>query len=185
MKKSTTPQKTENQPTKGNDSNYKTGVIVGLSILGVFAAYKIFSGVNNAIDSVLDPDISDTVSGTGGSTENATITNAQAANYAQQLLDAMNEGRDSWFLSGTDEEAILSVFNKLKTSGDFVKVFNAFGLKDYDGYESPPTDGVWNWTTVYQERNLVYWLSSELEPGDGRVYNVVKSRVEGAGFAFK
>lgn len=161
--------------------NPKTTLYVVLGAVVLYTGYRVFSAINKATDTTVD----DTVNGTGGSTAGATITDQQAINYAQQLLDAMNWGRDTWILSGTDDDAILAIFQKLKNGADFNKIYKAFGEKDYDGYESPPDGGIWNWTTQYTKRNLVYWLKSELEDSKGdEVYNVVKARVESAGFIF-
>lgn len=163
--------------------------IVGVS-LGVFLAYRLISSATNKIDTVFDgsvlddivngPVLDDIVNGTGGTTNNATISNQQAINYAQQLLDAMNVKQP---LYGTDEETIEKVFDKLQTADDFIKVYNAFGTKDYNGHNSPPS-GVWAYLDSYEKRNLVYWLKSELSQSDGSVYTKVKERIEGAGFTF-
>lgn len=154
--------------------------VVGVS-LGVFLAYRLFSSATKKIDTVFDgPVLDDIVNGTGGTTSNATISNQQAINYAQQLLDAMN-AKEPFY--GTDEETIEKVFDKLQTPDDFIKVYNAFGTKDYNGNNSPPS-GVWAYLDSYEKRNLVYWLKSELSPSDGSVYTKVKQRIESAGFAF-
>lgn len=150
--------------------------------VAVYSIYKIVSSTTSAVDGIFNPDIDNEVIGTGGSTAGATITNQTATNYAQQLLDAMNYN-PCWICYGTDEDKILEVFQKLKNSADFIKVYNAFGRKDYNGYNSPP-DGVLANLDSYEPRNLVYWLKAELSKGDGEVYDIVKERVELAGFTF-
>lgn len=150
--------------------------------VAVYSIYKIVSNTTSAVDDIFNPDIDNEVEGTGGSTQGASISNQQATNYAQQLLDAMNYN-PCWICYGTDEEKILAVFQRLKNTGDFIKVYNAFGKKDYNGYNSPP-DGILANLDSYEPRNLVYWLKSELEPKDGDVYDIVKERVELAGFTF-
>ena len=84
---------------------------------------------------------------------------------------------------GTDEASIEKVFDKLENADDFNKVYNAFGTKDYNGNNSPPS-GVWAYLDSYEKRDLVYWLKSELSPSDGLVYTKVKQRVESADFTF-
>lgn len=152
-------------------------VVGGIALFGIYKAVK-------RIQDTFDPDLNDTVEGTGCSMVGATITDQQAINFASQLLDAMNVGRGSLFMSGTDEKTISQVFDKLKTPADFCKIFAVFGLKEYDGYESPPDNFIAN-ITVYEKRDLVYWLKSEINSfWDGSLYKKVKKVVEQAGFAF-
>lgn len=157
--------------------NPKTVLYVLLGIGVVYAGYKIVSAISNPGDQNLDLQ----VGGTGGTTSNATVTNQLAKNYAQQLLDAMNA---KYPVYGTDNDTIEAVFDKLKNGDDFIKVYNAFGTKDYNGYNSPP-EGAWSWLDSYEKRNLVYWLKSELSSTFERtLYNKVKLRLESAGFTF-
>ncbi|PSG90877.1 hypothetical protein [Aurantibacter aestuarii] len=157
-------------------SNPNTYKVAGALLL-VYLGYKV---VNKVADKVAGEEIDDEVNGTGGSTNGATISQQQANNYAQQLLDAFNSKEP---LYGTDEEAVLNVFKKLVNTADFIRVYNAFGTKDYNGNNSPPT-GAWSWFDSYEKRNLVYWLKSELSPSDGEVYQVVKAIVNQSGFSF-
>jgi hypothetical protein len=161
----------------------KTGYVLG-AVLGVYLLYKVVTKTTDKIDTLLDgdPNIDDTIGNTGqGNTNNATITNAQAVNFAQQLLDAMNY---MFPFYGTDEATIEAVFNKLQNSADFLKVYHAFGEKDYNGNNSPPT-GFWSNLDSYKKQNLVYWLKSELNSVlDREIYNKVKNIVELAGFTF-
>lgn len=157
---------------------------------GLYLVYKLFTGASNVVDSVFngDPNIDDNVTGTGGGLDytKLTITEFQAINLAQQLLDAMNAKQP---LYGTDEIAIEQVFDRLKNEHDFLLVYQMFGEKDYNGNNSPPT-GVWSNIDSYKKQNLVYWLKNELELSwlsnstDKRVYNKVKNLVTKAGFAF-
>jgi len=151
---------------------------VALGCVLLYGGYKVVKSITNKITG---DDIDDNVGGTGGDYPKATITNTQANNYAQQLLDACN----SMFpMYGTDDELILSVFKKFKHPDDFIKVFHAFGLKDYNGYNSPPT-GIFSALDSYEKRNLVHWLKSELDDSQGEpVYTLVKSVIESAGFAY-
>lgn len=166
-------------------SNPKTAVYVVGGILAIVTVVGLLKSLKKATG---NDTIDDSVGGTGGSSSNtgtATISNSQAINYAQQLLDAMNEGRDTYFASGTDEDTIEAVFDKLKSGADFLKVYHAFGKKDYDGYESPPDGGVWQALETYYPRDLVFWLKSEISSfWEPTLYNKVKLRVESAGFVF-
>lgn len=168
------------QSLAGNPNTYK--VIAGG--IAVYLLYTLVSSVGKKIkDTVSGDNIDDSVGGTGGSTVGSVITPQQATNYAQQLLDAMNENRDSWFFGGTDEETIKNVFMQISNSADFILIYNAFGNKDYNGYNSPLD----SWLTPldsFEPRNLVYWLKSELSQSDGEVYNLVSQVVNNAGFTF-
>lgn len=112
--------------------------------------------------------------------QKTTITPTQAQQFAQQLLDACN---DAYPMYGTDEETIYKVFLKLQNGEDFKQVYEAFGFKNYNGYNSPPV-GIFRHIDNYEPRDLVYWLKSELSPSDGKVYELVKKRVESAGWSF-
>lgn len=112
--------------------------------------------------------------------QNLTITEQQAKNFAQQLLDAMDYAAPVY---GTDEDTIASVLKKIKTKDDFLLIFKAFGLKEYNGNGLPPT-GWARHIDNYEPRNLVYWLKAELSPRDGEAYTLAKKFSEMAGFAF-
>lgn len=166
----------------------KTAYVVG-SLVGLYLLFKVVTKASNKVEQILDgdPNIKNTVSGTGyGSTNKATITNSEATNFASQLLDAMNVKEPIY---GTDEETIEKVFDRIKNADDFLKVYNAFGLQDYNGNNSPPT-GFWSNLDSYKKQDLVYWLKSELSNGlfssatEKRAYNKVKPIVELAGFVF-
>ena len=157
-------------------------VLGGLAV--VYVGYKVVSNLGNVTDSLGDvfsgdKDIDNNVDGTGGSTTNATITNQEAINYAQQLLDAFNAKRP---LAGTDVEAVSLVFDKLKNGADFIKVYNAFGTKDYNGFHSPIT-GFWSWIDSYDKENLIVWIKSEISDSSA-LYQKIKKIVEQAGFVF-
>lgn len=113
-------------------------------------------------------------------TQKATIDTTQAGQFAQQLLDACNEAYPFY---GTDEETIQKIFERLQNGEDFKLVYKAFGMKNYNGYNSPPV-GFFRHIDNYEPRDLVYWLKSELSPSDGEVYRIVKQRIESAGWRF-
>ncbi|SEA12950.1 hypothetical protein [Bizionia paragorgiae] len=167
-------KKTQNTIT---ENPIQTVKVVGV-IVGAYFIYKLVKTINKRID---ETKIDNEVDGTGGNTNTATISNQLATNYAQQLLDAFN-AKEPFY--GTDEEMIKSVFNKLKNGADFLKVYYAFGNKDYNGHNSPP-EGFWQYLDSYEKRNLIYWLKSEVDPKkDAELYTIIKNRIESAGFAF-
>lgn len=158
--------------------NPKTALYVAGGAIAIYVGYKIFKSINDTFNG---NNIDNQVSGTGGNVIGATITNQVAKNYAQQLLDAMN-AKEPFY--GTDEATIEAVFDALLNPQDFLKVYNFFGEKDYNGHNSPPT-GVWQYIDSFEKRNLVYWLKSEISPTtDARLFSKVKHRVESAGFTF-
>lgn len=165
---------------KAAQESPKTLIYVGLGVLVVVVGYKLIKGTSKKVDEIFDgdPDIDNQVNGTGGSTNKATISNQTAINLAQQLLDAMNAKSPIY---GTDNDTIDLVFDKLKNGDDYIKVYNAFGRKDYNGYNSPP-EGFWSILDSYEKRDLNYWLKSELsnffEP---TLYKKVKERIESTG----
>jgi len=160
--------------------NPNTVLYIGLGVLVVVVGYKVYKGASNKVDEIFngDPNIDNQVDGTGGNTNNAIISNQMAINFAQQLLDAMNVKEPFY---GTDNDTIELVFDKLLNGDDYLKVYNAFGKKDYNGYNSPP-EGFWSILDSYEKRDLNFWLKRELsnffEP---TLYNKVKQRIESTG----
>jgi len=165
--------------------NPRTSLYIALGIGAVVLAYVLIKKTTDKVGQIFegDPNIDDNVVITLGNlsivSSKLTIGNDQAKIYAQQLLDAMNAKQPFY---GTDEKTILEVFKKIN-SEDFKLIFYHFGMKDYNGHNSPPT-GFWSNLDSYEKRNLVYWLNSELSPSDGQVYDLVKKTVNEAGFAF-
>ena len=162
------------------DRNKKAIITSSFVLLGVILIYKAYKRFSITIDDKIDDEIEET--GEGLIKSQMTITEEQANNVAQILLDAMNES-PCFICYGTDEKAILEVFKKLKNKHDFLAVYKAFGKKDYNGFNSPSKSLI-RTLDHFKPRNLVYWLRSELSPLDGAVYKIVKHRVESAGFTF-
>lgn len=164
----------------------KAFYVVG-GLVAVYLGYKLVKNVSNKIDNTFgETDFNDTVDGTGqGDVTNATITDAQAINFASQLLLAFNE--TTFLIHGTDEKTIDNIFNQLKNVSDFLKVYKAFGKKHYNGNGSPATgwlDFV-DFDIFIKELDLVGWLKAEISPSfDSQLYNKVKNIVEQAGFTF-
>ncbi|MFS4484225.1 hypothetical protein ACKGJY_14495 [Hyunsoonleella sp. 2307UL5-6] len=162
------------------ESNPKQTLYVVLGVVGLVLGYKIYKSASKGIDRVFngDSDIDNQVDDVGGNTSNATISNQAANNYAQQLLDAMNVKRPIY---GTDTDTIDLVFDRLMNGDDYMKVYLAFGKKDYNGYNSPP-EGFWSNFDSYEKRDLNYWLQSELSSFfEPTLYNKVRTRVESTG----
>ncbi|MDB0601335.1 hypothetical protein PL373_09275 [Tenacibaculum maritimum] len=154
---------------------YLTGAIV-IGVIG----YKIYKATSKGISNVFE-DKTETIDvEININKDQTTISKEQAQQFAKTLLDACNHMEP---LYGTDEEAINQVFLRLKTGDDFKLVYKEFGMKNYNGNNSPPS-GILRYLDNYTPRDLVYWLRSELEPSDGQVYTNVKSRVESAGYSF-
>ena len=157
-----------------NPTTYK--VIAGGVI--AYLLYKTVSSIGKKITQEIEGDtVYDTIEGVGGSTEGATITPAEASNYAQALLDAMHF--TEWGYAGTDEQSILTVFNKIQVKEDFIMIYEAFGIKSYTGYGLPTG----TWFEQWVDKDLVYWLREELSEDD-EGYSTVSRIINDAGFSF-
>ena len=155
---------------------------VVLGIAAITAVYFLIKNISNFSNRLSngDPNISDNVDVKPKPKPSLlSITKEQGKILAQQLLDAMN-AKEPFF--GTDEKTIFAIFQRIN-SEDFKLIFNEFGLKDYNGFNSPPTGFLSNFDS-YEKRNLIYWLKNEITPSDGIVYDRVKKVVEHAGFIF-
>jgi len=147
---------------------------------GAVLGWYIIKGARKQIASVFEDQSEHVAIDLGIDKQNTTISETQAQQFAQQLLDASNHKEP---LYGTDEKTIKQVFLQLKTPEDFKLVYKAFGNKNYNGWNSPPT-GIFRYLDNYEPRDLVYWLKSEVKPSDGQVYTIVKARIQSAGWEF-
>ncbi len=165
--------------------NKKELLYVGGGLLVVIVGYQLIKNLKKGSEAVTDfisKDHLETVDVTVNTDAgNITITPEQAQQFARTIYDACNHMAP---LYGTDEDAILEVFKKLNTGDDYKLVYKTFGMKEYNGNNAPPRSGFWRMFDVYEPRDLTYWLRSELSSSDGEVYQVVKSRVESAGYSF-
>ncbi len=146
------------------DNALKTFIYVGGAFL-LWRLYKTFK--------IKKIDVEPAPIDTTPNSSNTTITENDARIMASQLLAAMDR-------IGTDENTIYKVFERIQTPDDFLMVYNAFGKKYYDGTGQP-------WLVWGEERksDLVEWLKNELSPWmDYKTYNLVKAKVESAGFVF-
>lgn len=153
--------------------------VSGAIVLG-FVGYKVYQSFKTGVTEAFDDKVDVVGVDVKINPSRTTISIEQAKQFAQVLLDACNAKEPLW---GTDEPAVLGVFNKLKTADDFKLVYKVFDYRDYNGYNSPPK-GFLRHFDEYYPRDLVYWLRKEIKPSDGKVYQVVKSRIESAGMAF-
>ena len=156
---------------------YKTPLLMAG---GIFLGWYIIRSTRKGIESAFEEKSEQVTINLPINTQNTTITKTQSQQFAQQLLDASNQMEPLW---GTDEETVKKVFLQLKTAEDFKLVYEAFGYKNYNGWNSPPV-GIFRYIDTYEPRDLVYWLKSEIKPSDGEVYDIVKARVESAGWVF-
>jgi len=88
----------------------------------------------------------------------STIDLESANSYADQLFQAMAN-------TGTKENEIYSVLERVKTKANYNKVYNAFGKRKYI-----PGFGVYD-AFFGNEHNLTIWLSSELNSSEQKKLN--------------
>lgn len=113
--------------------------VVGLGV-GLYIVYKIYESVSETLSGVETQQSAAAKEDRGWASEvdklnqnpatKATISKAQAQSYAASLFAAM----DGY---GTDEDAIISVFNNFKNDADYAMVFNAYGVREI-------SSGAWN-----------------------------------------
>jgi hypothetical protein len=103
----------------------------------------------------------------------ATISDEMANSYANQLFNAMKD-------AGTNSSIINSIFDKLSKKEDFLKVYNAFGIKSH-GYWGEPT--LINYVSGYDNYDLVQWLEAEVGNSNPFTWSKVKRVVNNAGFS--
>lgn len=165
--------------------NKKELLYVGGAILILAIGYKAYKSLqkgSEAVSNFISKDHLETVNVfTNVDESKVTITNEQAQQFARTIYDACNIMAP---LYGTDEDAILEVFKKLKSGDDYKLVYKMFGAKEYNGNNSPPRSGWGRLFDVFEPRDLNFWLRSELSPSDGEVYTTVKERIESAGYSF-
>jgi hypothetical protein len=107
-----------------------------------------------------------------------TISDTLANTYANQLWGAMNT-------TGTDEDLIYAILLKLQKKDDFLKVYNAFGKKSYNGILLGGEPNVVDkWLGNYDDLDLVQWLNTEVGYSNLTTFNLIKKTVTNAGLAF-
>lgn len=83
----------------------------------------------------------------------STLNQVQALAIADRLYAAM-------VISGTDEAAILKALSGLNYN-DFIKVYDAFGRRQYSKFWGNEGDPL-----TSDKHHLITWLTNELEPAD-------------------
>jgi hypothetical protein len=102
-----------------------------------------------------------------------TISDEIANSYANQLFNAMKD-------AGTNSGIIGSIFDKVQRPDDFLKVYNAFGVKSH-GYWGEPT--LVNYVFGYDNYDLVEWLEAEVGNLNPLTWSKIKKTVNNAGFS--
>jgi len=160
--------------------NRKPLLYVGGSIAVVVIGYAVVSRLKGGIDNVFKDKSSGATSFQPLELDNAkvTISDSVANTYANQLWGAMNT-------TGTDEDLIYGILLKLQKKDDFLKVYNAFGKKSYNGILLGGEPNVIDkWLGNYDDLDLVQWLNTELGYSNLTTYNLAKKTVTNAGLAF-
>lgn len=145
--------------------------LVGAGIV-LYIGYKVYKLIKDTSGGVVSKDKGNKQEDKEWSSESdrlnqdpktrATISNAQALSYANSLHAAM----DGY---GTDEGTIYSVFRKIKNSGDFALLMNAYGVREI-------SSGAWNPEPNFNG-TLVGALTSELSSEDkGKVNKILQSK---------
>jgi hypothetical protein len=96
-----------------------------------------------------------------GSSSAATYPDSQFYGWANRLENAM-------FDIGTDENAIFEVFGSLRTNGDFIKLKQAFGVREYSGGFLPGF--------VSPDLGLDGWIQQELDGSEINELNAILQR---------
>jgi len=108
----------------------------------------------------------------------ATISDAMANSYANQLYNAMK-------ITGTDENIIYAVLQKLQKADDFRKVYNAFGKRSYANTITSGTspDSIDTALGLFDDLDLVEWMVKEVGILNYPTYSLIRKTVKNAGLA--
>ena len=111
--------------------------------VGAILIRRMFKKNPDGTSTRIAPTLKDTVI----QKENLTITPSDAALFANTLYGAMLD-------IGTDEQAIYSTIDKVKSKDDMLLVIKTFGMKQY----------LWGARAAFlgQDYNLIGWLRFEL-----------------------
>jgi len=97
-----------------------------------------------------------------GSSTTPTYPNSQYFAWANRLEQSM-------FDIGTDEDAIFSVFSYLRNNGDFIKLKQAFGVREYTGGFLPGF--------LSPDLSLDGWIQEELDSSEiQQLNNILKNK---------
>lgn len=163
-------------------NNKKSLIYIGGSALAVIVAYtivkKIGGGIGGGISEIFKDKTKRQTAFLEAEVDKAktTITDSLANNYANQLYNAMDG-------TGTDEDTIYAILEKLQKKDDFRKVYNSFGRRSYF-FEGSPTLLGSSWLFGYNDLDLVEWFRKEVGWSSPLTYNLISKTVKNAGFAF-
>ncbi len=124
-----------------------TGIKIGVPVValgvGVILIKRMFKKNPDGTSTKVAPSLKDTVI----KRENLTISTSDAALFANTLYGSM-------LAFGTDEKAIFSIIDKIKSKDDMLLVIKTFGMKMY----------LWGARASFlgQDYNLIGWLRFEL-----------------------
>lgn len=140
-----------------------------IAVGGAFGAYKLFGWLKDRSRKKQLKEIAN--SEMEVALENATtptIDDLRATEIAKALYEAMDG-------AGTDESLIsdILVLRNRFTSGDIIKINNAFGYQEYGTFGSP----LWG---SGEDLNLVGWLKKELS-NTSDLYKVLQTKFTQAG----
>jgi len=134
----------------GKTALISTGLNFGIPLLalgvGALVIKKIINKATNNTSSTAP-----TLKDISIDPKNLTIGETDAVLFANTLYNAMAD----W---GTDEQAIFSTFEKIKSKDDMLLVVRKFGMKKYMGVGRAAILG--------QDYNLIGWLRMELDEKD-------------------
>ena len=98
-----------------------------------------------------------------------------APTYPQSQYNTWaNQLESSMFDWGTDENTIFAVFKNLKNNSDYLKLFQAFGKREYTGGIAPGF--------FYPSYDLTQWLREELDDTD---INKINSELQAKGITYR
>ena len=121
----------------------------------LLAIYLIFFKKDKA--EVMEENALEEEAASGGST---TYPDSQFYAWANRLEQAM-------FDIGTDEDAIVEIFSALRNNSDFIKLKQAFGIRNYTGGFVPGF--------LSDDLSLDGWLAQELDSSEINEINTILS----------
>lgn len=158
--------------------NQKPLLYIGGAIAVVAIGVVVVRGISGGVSGILKP--FKNVKGSSGFNEEpvdlskATITEAQAKTYANQLFNAMKN-------SGTNVGAIKAIIQAVNAE-DYKMIYNAFGLKSYYNFGEPTLLSI---LTGWDDIDLNEWFKRELNKTfDSSTYALIEKRNKEAGLIF-
>lgn len=104
-----------------------------------------------------------------------TMSEAQAQNYANNLLNAMKD-------QGTDEAAIRAVMTAIKNGEDYKLIYNKFETKSYYANGEPTISA---WLFGWADLDMNEWFRREIsKTTDFLLYKLIREKAALAGMVF-